>query len=277
MSYQRKWLEDVGSEDSHGRALWALGVMAGWGREQGQVAVATKLFRDGLAVLESFADSRAIVFPSLGIQAYLHRNDSDRHVRGLLKVLGNRLRDRFRQHATEDWKWHEDMLTYDNARLPQALMACGRATGDAEMVSVGIDVLEWLRGIQRDPSDRWFAPVGNHGWFPQSGAKAQYDQQPLEAAAMIGACIEAYECTHGEAWIQTAFACFDWYLGKNDQRIQLYDPVTGGCRDGLQSNGVNENQGAESTVSYMLSLLAVYSIRELAVDHDDIGTPALVN
>jgi hypothetical protein len=277
MSYERKWLEDVGSEDAHGRALWALGVMAGWGREQGQVAVATKLFRDALAALASFANSRAIAFPILGIQAYLHRNDSDRQVRGLLKVLGNRLSDRFRQHATEDWKWHEDMLTYDNARLPQALMACGRATHDDEMVSLGIEVLEWLNGIQRDPSNQWFAPVGNHGWFPQSGAKAQYDQQPLEAAAMIGACIEAYECTHGEDWIQTAFACFDWYLGKNDQRIELYDPVTGGCRDGLESNGVNENQGAESTLSYMLSLLAMNIIRELAVDHDDTAELALVN
>ncbi len=277
MSYERKWLEDVGSEDAHGRALWALGVMAGWGREQGQVAVATKLFRDALAALESFANSRAIAFPILGIQAYLHRNDSDRQVRGLLKVLGNRLSDRFRQHATEDWKWHEDMLTYDNARIPQALMACGRATHDAEMVSLGIDALDWLSEIQRDPSNQWFAPVGNDGWFPQFGAKARYDQQPLEAAAMIGACIEAYECTRREDWIQTALACFDWYSGKNDQRIEVYDPVTGGCRDGLQADGVNENQGAESTLSYMLSLLAIDSIRELAVDHDDIGKPALTN
>jgi glycosyltransferase involved in cell wall biosynthesis len=270
MSYGRKWLEPVGSEDSHGRALWALGVTAGRGHNAGQVALATKLFHDALPALEGFSDSRAIAFPILGIQAYLRRNDNDHRAHSLLESLGNRLLQRFRQFATKDWQWHEAELNYDNGRLPEALMACGRVTGDNDMISLGIDVLEWLRDIQVDPACGWFAPVGNQGWFPKSGDKAQYDQQPLEAAAMIGASLEAYECTQREEWFQLATTCFNWYLGKNDQQMQLYDYTSGGCRDGLTRDGVNENQGAESTLSYLCSLLAIYNLRGLTANHDHV-------
>ena len=275
MSYHRKWLDTVGSEDSHGRALWALGTMAGWGQNSGQVALPIKLFHDALPALENFSASRAIVFPILGIQAYLRRHDDDHQVRELVKSLGERLRIRFRQSATKDWQWHESMLTYDNARLPEALIACGRVTDDDDMVKTGIEVLEWLKDIQLDSSGGWFAPVGNQGWFRKSGSKAQYDQQPLEAAAMIGACIQAHECTQREEWVQLASTCFNWYLGKNDQQIQLYDHTSGGCRDGLTRDGVNENQGAESTLSYLASLLAIYNLRGLTANHQDDKKPAL--
>jgi glycosyltransferase involved in cell wall biosynthesis len=271
MSYERKWLDSIGSEDSHGRALWALGVMAGWGQNSGQVALATRLFHDALPALEGFSDSRAIAFPILGIQAYLRRNDNDREVRSLLESLGGRLLNRFQNFATADWQWHEAELNYDNARLPEALMACGRVTNDDRMVKAGIDVLKWLRDIQLDPSGGWFAPVGNDGWFPKSGSKAQYDQQPLEAAAMIGASIEAYECTQREEWIQLASTCFNWYLGKNDQQIRLYDYAGGGCRDGLTPDGANQNQGAESTLSFLCSVLAIYNLRGLTATHDHIA------
>ena len=223
MSYDRKWLEPFGSEDSHGRALWALGVTAGWGRNSGQVDLATKLFREALPVLRGFSDSRAIAFPILGIQAYLRRCENDQDMRDLLKSLGDRLLARFKQYASKDWPWHEEMLAYDNARVPHALMACGRVTNDDEMVMTGIEVLEWLRDIQQHPSGRWFTPVGNQGWYSKSGSKAKFDQQPLEAAAMIDACIEAYECTQHEQWIQFVFTCFNWYLGTNEGQVRLYD------------------------------------------------------
>jgi glycosyltransferase involved in cell wall biosynthesis len=275
MSYDRKWLEEVGSEDSHGRTLWALGVTVGWGRNSGQVALATELFNNALRALETFGDSRAIAFPILGIQAYLRRNDEDQRAQEIMQSLGDRLSSRFAQYATKDWNWHEDLLAYDNARLPQALMACGRATRNDDMVSLGIDVLKWLRAVQLNPSTGCFTPVGNQGWFSKAGSKSQYDQQPLEAAAMIGACIEAYECTHGEEWVEFATTCFNWYLGKNDQQAKLYDAATGGCRDGLQQDGVNQNQGAESTLSYILSLLAIYNLRGLTTNQKNDVTPEI--
>jgi hypothetical protein len=271
MSYERKWLETIGSEDSHGRALWALGVVAGRGHNPGQVALATNLFHDALPALEDFSDSRAIAFPILGIQAYLHRNNDDRQARSVIASLGNRLLKRFRYFATKDWLWHEAELNYDNARLPEALMACGRVIGDDDMVSYGLEVLAWLRDMQVDPSNGWFAPVGNNGWFPKSGSKAQYDQQPLEAAAMIGASLEAYECTQRQEWIQLASTCFNWYLGKNDQQLNLYDHATGGCRDGLTREGANENQGAESTLAYLSSVLAIYNLRGLTANHRQVA------
>ena len=275
MSYERKWLERLGSEDSHGRALWALGVMAGWGRNPGQVALATKLFHDALPALASFSDSRAIAFPVLGMQAYLRTHDNDHHIRELLQSLGCRLRARFKEYATNDWQWHEAMLAYDNARLPQALMACGRIINDDDMVRAGLRVLEWLRDIQIEPSGGWFAPVGNQGWYPKAGSKAQYDQQPLEAAAMIGACLEAHACTQREEWVQLASTCFNWFLGRNDQHIKLYDHTSGGCRDGLMRDGVNENQGAESTLSYLTSLIAIYNLRGLTEKNLDPVKPGL--
>jgi hypothetical protein len=244
--------------------------MAGWGHDSGQVALATSIFHDALPALENFSDSRAIAFPILGMQAYLRRHESDQRVRELMKSLGDRLLARFRHFASKDWLWHEAELNYDNARLPEALMACGRVTGDNDMVSLGIDVLEWLRDIQIDPSGGWFAPVGNQGWFPKSGSKVQYDQQPLEAAAMIGACLEAYACTQQEEWVQLALTCYNWFLGKNDQQMKLYDHANGGCRDGLMSNGVNENQGAESTLAYLTSLLAIYNLRGLTASHNHV-------
>ena len=273
MSYDRKWLETIGSEDSHGRALWALGVMAGRGHSSGQVALATTIFHDALPALENFSNSRAIAFPILGMQAYLRRHEDDQQIRELIELLGNRLLARFRQYVTKDWRWYESVLTYDNARLPEALMACGRISNDDHMVKAGIDVLEWLRDIQLDPSGGWFTPVGNQGWFSKSDGKAQFDQQPLEAAAMIGASLEAYACTQREEWIQLASTCFNWYLGKNDQQIQLYDDATGGCRDGLTADGVNENQGAESTLSYLSSLLAIYNLRGLTASHNHVVEP----
>jgi glycosyltransferase involved in cell wall biosynthesis len=263
MSYERKWLESVGSEDSHGRAIWALGVTASWGLNSGHVALATRLFHDALPALESFSDSRAIAFPILGMQAYLRQHESDQSVRDQLKSLGDRLMARFKLCASDDWPWHEIMLSYDNARLAEALLACGRACEDEEMVNTGLRVLEWLKDIQLEANGAWFAPVGNQGWYTKGESKAQYDQQPLEAAAMIGAAIEAYECTQDEEWVRLASTCFNWFLGENDQQIKLYDHSTGGCRDGLTRDGVNFNQGAESTLAYLTSLIAIYNLRGL--------------
>ena len=261
MSYDRRWLEETGSEDSHGRAVWGLGVMVALGRDKGQVGFAVDLFQRALDALEHFTHPRTIAFAIIGIHAYLSRYSGDSHAKRLRKILSERLMKQFSDFATEDWPWCEDILTYDNARLPQALLLSGQWLPDREMLDMGLRALKWLKQVQTDARGHHFSAIGNHGWFPKGGEKAQFDQQPIEAAAMVDACIEAFNCTRDEEWIAYAYRCLNWYQGENDLRVPLCDYATGGCRDGLEVQGANENQGAESTLCWLMALLAVYNHR----------------
>jgi len=261
MSYERRWLEETGSEDSHGRAVWGLGVAVALGRDSGQVSFAVDLFQRALDAVESFTHPRAIAFAIIGIHAYLSRYSGDSRGRRMRKILSDRLMAQFRDFATEDWPWCEDMLTYDNARLPQALLLSGQWLPDREMLQMGLRALDWLKKVQTDGKGHHFAAIGNHGWFPRDGSKARFDQQPIEAAAMVDACIEAFNCTQDEEWSAFAYRCLNWYQGENDLGVPLCDYATGGCRDGLETQGANENQGAESTLCWLMTLLAVYNHR----------------
>jgi len=261
MSYDRCWLEETGSEDSHGRAVWGLGVAVALGRDKGQVGFAVDLFHRALDAVEHFTHPRAIAFTIIGIHAYLSHYSGDSRGRRMRKILSDRLMQQFRDFATEDWPWCEDVLTYDNARLPQALLLSGQWLPDREMLQMGLRALDWLKKIQTDGKGRHFAAIGNHGWFPKGGSKARFDQQPIEAAAMVDACIEAFNCTRDEEWSAFAYRCLNWYQGENDLGVPLCDYATGGCRDGLEAQGANENQGAESTLCWLNALLAVYNHR----------------
>ena len=261
MSYDRRWLEETGSEDSHGRALWGLGKVIALGRDKGQVNLALDLFLRALDTVEHFTYPRAIAFTIIGMHAYLSRFGSDSRVNRMYKHLADRLMSRFRSSATEDWPWCEDMLSYDNARLPQALLLSGQRLANREMLETGLRSLEWLHHVQIDETDRHFVAIGNQGWFTRDGEKARFDQQPIEAAAMVDACIEAFSYTRDEQWIANAYRCLNWFQGENDLGIPLYDHATGGCRDGLEAYGANENQGAESSLCWLMALLAVYNYR----------------
>jgi glycosyltransferase involved in cell wall biosynthesis len=259
MSYDRRWLEETGSEDSHGRALWGLGIAVALGRDKGHVSFASDLFQRALDSVEHFTSPRAVAFGIIGIHAYLSRYSSDGRVKRMRKILADQLMAWFRNCATEDWPCCEDILSYDNARLPQALLLSGQWLPDREMLEMGLRMLEWLHKVQTDETGRHFAAIGNDGWFTRDGEKARFDQQPLEAAAMVDACIEAFNCTRDEEWIAYAYRCLNWYQGENDLGVPLCDYATGGCRDGLEAQGANENQGAESTLCWLMALLAVYS------------------
>ncbi len=263
MSYDRCWLEETGSEDSHGRAVWGLGVAVALGRDKGLVDFAVDLFHRALGATEHFTYPRAIAFAIIGIHAYLSRYSGDSRAKRLCKILSDRLMQKFRDFATEDWPWCDGTLTYDNARLPQALLLSGQWLPDREMLDMGLRALTWLKQVQTDANGHHFSAIGNHGWFPKGGEKAQFDQQPIEAAAMVDACIEAFNCTRDEEWIAYVYRCLNWYQGENDLRVPLYDHATGGCRDGLEAQGANENQGAESTLCWLMALLAVYNHRGL--------------
>ncbi|VAX22492.1 Glycosyltransferase [hydrothermal vent metagenome] len=260
MSYDRRWLEDVGSDDSHGRSVWGLGVAVAFCGDKGQLGIAVNLFQRSLSALENLSAPRAIAFSLLGLHAYLRQFSGDTSVRRLREVLARKLMKMFTDNATDDWTWMEDTVTYDNARASHALILSGQWLQDNEMLSMGLASLEWLRKIQTT-SEGSFAPIGNNGWYPKGGAMARFDQQPLEACAMIDACIEAFNITRDDDWMSYANKLLNWYLGENDLHLALYDPATGGCRDGLEPQGVNENQGAESTLSWLNSLLVLHSLR----------------
>ena len=254
MSHSRKWLEEQGSEDSHGRALWALGTVVGTSADPGRQSLSGALFHAALPAVSGFSSPRAWAFALLGIEQYLHAFEGDRHVQAAGRAIAERLFHLFRQTDRPDWPWCENRVTYCNARLPQALIATGAWSGDEAMTATGIRSLEWLMTIQRT-GDGYFAPIGTRGFFERGMKAAVFDQQPVDACATVSACMHAFRTTGDHRWSEHARSAFTWFLGQNQLQQPLYDPLSGGCRDALHADRVNENEGAESTLSFLLSLM----------------------
>ncbi len=260
MDYGRHFIaEDDYSEDAHGRAMWALGLAVALCPHESMIALATHLFTEGLEAVDDFQAPRACSFAMIGIQAYLRRFSGDSEVRRHRATLAEKIQSCFRQHAGDDWPWCEQTVTYASARIPHALLMAGKWIPNNELIDAGKGVLEWLIGIQTN-DDGAFSFIGTEGWYPRGGDKAFFDQQPIEAHAMVEACIEAYRVTREEHWLRHARRAFNWFLGENDLRTPLFDFTTGGCRDGLHADRVNENQGAESLLAWLMSLLAMHDI-----------------
>jgi hypothetical protein len=196
---------------------------------------------------------RSWAFSLLGIHEYLFRFSGDRLTGQMRDALTALLVAMYERNATPEWPWFEEKVTYDNARLPQALIVAGRSSGDAKAVDIGLRALGWLVEIQRAPQGH-FRAIGCHGFYPKGGVPARFDQQPVEASATVSACLEAYRSTQDPRWIVEARLAFEWFLGRNDLGLELYDSTTGGCCDGLQEDRINRNQGAESTLAFLLSL-----------------------
>jgi hypothetical protein len=171
-------------------------------------------------------------------------------------LLADRLHDAYVRTQSAEWPWFEAELTYANAQLPHALIASGARMGRADLVTAGVRALTWLVGAQRTADGR-FAPIGTNGFAARGGDAARFDQQPIEAATTVAACLEAERVTRDPNWATHARSAFDWFLGQNHLDRWLYDPSTGGCRDGLHAERVNENQGAESTLAFLLALVDV--------------------
>ncbi|MBW1988154.1 MAG: glycosyltransferase family 4 protein [Deltaproteobacteria bacterium] len=260
MGYDRRWLEEAGSEDSHGRAIWGLGQAVALAKSEDIRAAAQAVFEKALPAVADFVWPRAWAFALVGIHAYLSKFGGDSEVRRIREKLANKLLRLYRDNASDDWPWIEDKLTYANGKIPQALILSGRWQDKEEMLDAGLRSLEWLMEIQTDPKGH-FVPVGNKGWYVRGGEKARFDQQPIEALDMIEACREAYEATSDAKWFSHAQRCLEWFLGRNDLNAPLYDHKSGGCCDGLQADGSNRNQGAESTLVCFLSLLALNQMR----------------
>jgi hypothetical protein len=258
MTYSRQWSEEVGSEDSHGRALWCIGRAMALLVDPGHLATSSILFKKALISAEEFRSPRAVAYCLVGIHSYLDMFSGDSEVRRIGEVLADRLFNQFKQHATDDWPWLEQSLNYANGKLPHALLLSGHRLQNPAMVTMALRALKWLLDTQTE--NNHLVPIGSNGWYSRGGIKARFDQQPVEAKAMLEACVAAFEITKDHTWFESAVMCFNWFLGHNDLNMSLYDPKTGGCRDGLMADGINQNQGAESSLAWLLSLMTLQKL-----------------
>ncbi len=254
MDYQRNWLEDSGSDDSHGRALLALGTLLSHSNTPAFYSIAGWLFEQTLPAILLTTSPRAWAFALIGIYEYSQKFAGDRRANHVRDELAGRLLTLYQNNRSEEWRWYEKELSYCNAVLPHALLTCGQSIPNSTMTDAGLESLNWLADLHRADAGH-FVPIGSNGFYQKGGERARFDQQPVEAQAMVSACLEAFRITGDKFWKKEARRAFEWFLGRNDLNLSVYDPTTGGCRDGLHSDRLNENQGSESTLAFLQSLL----------------------
>jgi hypothetical protein len=269
MGFNRAWLESSGSEDSHARTLWALGQCARSDSSPSRRLWAASLFAEALPCAEAFRSPRAWAFTLLGLDGYCAAAPHDLRARDVRSVVADRLMSSLAAVETAGWVWFEESLAYDNARLPQALLVTGTATRTPGYIDAGLRSLRWLMTQQTAPAGH-FRPIGTAGFGEQRQHPRPFDQQPVDAAATISACIAASRADGDTEWKAAAMRAFAWFFGSNDLSVALVDPETGSCRDGLHPDRANENRGGESVLSYLLSLA---EIRQLARVHVGLTKP----
>lgn len=262
MDYDRHWTADepYGSEDSHARTLWGLGVATALCPHESMIALSTQLFMEGLPATKHFTSPRAWAFAIIGTHGYLRRFGGDSEVRRYRQILTDKLADLYKNFATDEWPWFEDRLAYCNAKLPHALLMSGKWMRRDDLIDMGKRSLQWLLDVQTNDKGM-LSIIGSNGWWVRGQDRAQFDQQPVDVHGLVDACIEAYHVTREDHWIKQARKAFNWFLGDNDLRTPIYDFTTGGCRDGLQVDRVNCNQGAESTLAWLMSLLLMHDFQ----------------
>jgi glycosyltransferase involved in cell wall biosynthesis len=253
LSYARQWLEPCGSEDSHGRALWALGAVVGRAGDPGRHSLGGDLFHAALPAVTTFSSPRAWAYALFGVDEYLRAFEGDSTIEARRQHLAERLLGLFQRTSRPDWPWFEDSVTYCNARLSQALIVSGDRMHRTDMVDAGMRSLEWLVSVQLS-ADKQFSAIGSNGFYQRGASPAAFDQQPVEACATVSACLDAYRVSGDRRWAAQGRWAFNWFLGENHLQHWLFDPSTGGCRDGLHVDRPNRNQGAEATLSFLLAL-----------------------
>ena len=253
LGFDRRFSDEVGSEDCMGHALWACGYVLSSNARDSLKRAAKELFDRGLPPSNSFTSPRAKAFTLLGLRYYHEAFPNDGNVLKILEALSRNLVEQYRKEANNSWRWFEAYLTYANARLPQALFAAHKSMGDPSLLRVALDSLDFLIEIQM--LEGIFQPIGTNGWFTKDGERAFYDQQPLEASCMVEAAIMAFDTTGKGEYKETATIAFEWYHGRNIKRVNLLNAETGTFYDGITPEGLNRNQGAEATLSYYLAYL----------------------
>ena len=260
MSFDRRWLDEVGSEDCHGHALWALGLCVAEAGQDSFQMLAAQLFEQALPVAAEFTSPRAWAFTLLGIDEYLRRLGGDRRASQIREQLTAKLMQRYADAADEEWHWLEETVSYANAKLPHALILSGHCLNHHVMQETGLKALRWLVRLQTSEAGS-FRPIGSNGFYSRGKPRALFDQQPIEAQATVSACVEAHHATGDNFWVAEALRAFEWFLGRNDLGLAIYDAGTGGCRDGLHVDRVSHNEGAESTLAFLLALAEMQTLQ----------------
>jgi hypothetical protein len=265
MQYDRTWLEETGSEDSHARTLWALGKTIRLAPNDDIRRIATQIMDRAMPAAGTFRHIRPWAYALLGLEEYLRCKEDDQ-ARALLENLSQRLYDVWLDHADGDWPWWHDHLTWGNAKLPHALLVAGFTLMREDLIDTAIKSLRWLLKIQTAPEGH-LSIIGNAGWYFRGKPIARFDQQPIEAKSLVQACLACASATADDFWTHQASRCFAWFTGANDLATPLYNPDTGGGFDGLHAEGVNSNQGAESTLAYLLSVLELHHYEWIRREH----------
>ena len=263
MSYDRRWLDEEGAEDAHGRAVQALGIMARFSDDQQMVGLASNLLDQTLPLVLDFSSPRAWAGGLIAANNYLERFRSDRMVNRAQAELAQRLLQRYADASSHDWPWFEDYLTYDNARFTEALLGAGDRLGRTDMIDCATEALAWLFDHQIT-NEGHLAPVGCHGWSNRGEEPSLFDQQPLEASSLARAAAAAFRVTGDRSWEERVLLCWEWFEGRNSLGVSLYDRETGACYDGLRLDGVNRNQGAESTIAAVMTLIVRQQVARVA-------------
>jgi len=258
LSFQREYLDDVGSEDSFGRTIWALGFLIQYSPSKSYREFAQELFGNALPHFLSMKHLRGTSNTLIGVSHYLHTHKQDKKVLEQLNALTDILVQAYQQNHTETWCWYEQKMTYDNAILPLSLLCSYSITGNQDVYAIAMDSLNFLAA--ETIKHGYLNPVGNDGWYPKGDDMALYDQQAIETMGMVLLYSKAYEITGNTDHLIHMDTCYHWFLGRNSLRLPLYDEETGGCCDGLHKDGVNRNQGAESSLAYLIAHLAVENV-----------------
>lgn len=269
MNFEREWMEEIGSDDSQGRAVWALGTVVNKSTKKNLQIWATQLFNESVVIIPELTSPRSWAFGLLGINEYLQKMSGDRLVLSIRDDLVQKLMNLYSAVSDENWKWFENYLTYDNAKISQALILSGFSMKNSDVLKVGLESLRWLIDQQMNEKG-YFSPIGSNGWFVRNEHKAKFDQQPVSVCDAILACVDAYRITGDSEWYDLSKTIFEWFFGKNDLGISLYDATTGGCFDALQVDRVNLNQGAESTLSFLISLAEIYRIENMVKAYENV-------
>jgi hypothetical protein len=260
LSFNRSFLDAVGSEDSFGRTIWALGYLLGNAPNDSYYQTGRSIFFNAVPVFEKLKSIRSIANTMIGISYYLRSTPSDNSMIEILRRLANTLIEHYETHSSKNWKWFESILTYDNAMLPLALLHATEILNDDKVRITALNSMDFLTG--KTFTDGYLSIIGNKKWYKKDGERSTFAQQPIDALAMILMFHQAFHVTKDKDYLNKLFTSFMWFLGENDLRMSLYDFETNGCCDGLESYGINRNQGAESTLAYMISYLTVLQAHE---------------